>query len=381
MTAPRLLRLALTRFRNYPELTWAPGGRIVVLHGPNGSGKTNLLEAVSLLSPGRGLRGARVTEFARNGVTAPGWAVAGRFDTRDGPVEIGTGSRPDGAPDRRVFRLDGASPRSQAQLGEKLSMVWLTPQMDRLFQLGAAGRRRFLDRLVFALEPGHARQMAAFETALMGRNRVLAASADPAWLSGLEDSFARHAVAIAAGRQALVRRLNTAMAGGVAAPFPAVRLTLVDPLAERLETLPALAVEDWLRGALRDGRARDAAAGGAGLGAHRADLAIADAQSGQPAGRASTGQQKAMLVGVILGHAALMAALRGAAPMLLLDEPAVHLDAARRMALFDTLARLPSQALLTGTDAAIFAPLRAMATGFAVDGGELRQDGTFQGGG
>jgi DNA replication and repair protein RecF len=337
---PRLFRLALTRFRNYAELTWTPRGRILVLHGPNGSGKTNLLEAISLLSPGRGLRGARVADFVRNGEAASGWAVAGRFETGAGTVEIATGSRPDAAADRRVFRLDGATPRSQAEIAGRLAMVWLTPQMDRLFQLGAAGRRRFLDRLVFALEPAHARQIAAFETAMAGRNRLLAQAGDPSWLAGLEDSMARHAIAVTAARRALVRRLDAALGQGAAAPFPPASLALADPVADLLERMPALAAEDWLREALAQSRRRDAATGSAALGAHRADLAIADAASGRPAAEASTGQQKAMLVGLVLGHATLIAAMRGAAPLLLLDEPTVHLDAPRRAALFDTLVRL-----------------------------------------
>ena len=317
-----------------------------------------------------------MAEFVRNGDTASGWGVAGRFCTRDGVADIATGGRPE-APDRRVFRLDGVSPRSQADIASRVAMVWLTPQMDRLFQSGASGRRRFLDRLVYTLEPAHARQIAAFETAMAGRNRVLASGGDPAWLSGLEDSFARHAVAATAARGALVRRLDATLRNGAAAPFPAARLALIDPVAERLTREPALAAEEWLRGALRDSRSRDAASGTTALGPHRADLAIADAENDRPAAEASTGQQKAMLVGIVLGHTSLIEASRGAAPLLLLDEPTVHLDATRRSALFEALARLPSQVFVSGTDAEVFAPLRGEAEGFALDGTGLRGDAMF----
>ena len=373
----RLRRLALTQFRNYAELTWEPRGRLIVLHGANGSGKTNLLEAISLLAPGRGLRGARVAELGRRGPGATGaWAVAGRFDTLIGPAEIGTGSRPD-ASDRRVFRLDGATPRSQAEIAARMSVVWLTPQMDRLFLAGAGGRRRFLDRLVLALEPAHARQLAAYETAMAGRNRLLQGEAERPWLDGLEDAMARHGVAVAAARRALVRRLDAALGEGAAAPFPATRIGLLDPLADRLDQGPALLAEDWLRQALAASRRRDAAAGGASLGAHRADVAIADAASLRPAAEASTGQQKAMLVGIVLGHAALIAAATGTAPLLLLDEPTVHLDETRRLALFAALRRLRAPALLTGTDAAVFAPLRDAADGFRVADQAVHRDPEF----
>jgi DNA replication and repair protein RecF len=345
-----LTRLTLRDFRNYAALDWRPHGRMVVLFGPNGHGKTNLLEAISLLVPGRGLRGARVADLGRR--DGPGsWAVAAHMATPEGELAIGTGTPPEGPPERRVFRLDGAAPRSQAEIAARLAVVWLTPQMDRLFQEGLSGRRRFLDRLAYALEPAHAREVAAYETAMAGRNRLLAAGgADPAWLAGLEEQMARHAVAVTATRASLAERLSAALAAGAASPFPAARLSLLCPIAERLRAGPALAAEEWLRDALAASRVRDAAAGSASVGAHRADMGLADAATGLPAEQASTGQQKALLIGVVLGHAALLAEARGFAPLLLLDEPGVHLDADRRTALIAALERLPAQSFLTSTD-------------------------------
>ena len=371
-----LIRLALTGFRNYAALTWRPEGRVSVLYGPNGSGKTNLLEAISLLVPGRGLRGARLADLARRG--GSGWAVAGRFETPQGDIDIGTGTPPEGPADRRVFRLDGAAPRSQARVAAHVSAVWLTPQMDRLFQDGTAGRRRFLDRLVYALEPGHAREVAAHDTAMVQRNRLLAESrADAAWLAGLEDAMARHAVAATAARAALVERLNATLQAGVAGAFPAAHLALSCPIAGRLAAEPALAVEDWLRAALAAARAGDARAGSASLGAHRADMRLSDAASGLEAAQSSTGQQKALLIGVVLGHAALLAEARGAAPLLLLDEPAVHLDPGRRQALFDALAALPAQVFVTGTDRETFLSLRGVAEALRTGDDGLARDPDF----
>lgn len=358
-TGLELTRLTLGRFRNYDALAWNPGGRIVVVSGANGSGKTNLLESLSFLVPGRGLRGARIADVATSGAGA--WASHGRFSTPDGPLDIGTGTTVE-APERRVFRLDGAAPRNQAELGARVAAVWLTPQMDRLFQEGASGRRRFLDRLVYAIEPGHAREVAAHDTAMAGRNRLLAEGRrDAAWLAGLEDAMARHAVAATAARAGLVASLNAALARGIAGAFPAARITLQSPIAERLEAEPALAVEDWLRASLESARGRDATAGSAFIGAHRADMSLSDLATGLEAAQASTGQQKALLIGVILGHAALLTQSRGFAPMLLLDEPATHLDPTRRADLFAALSALPAQVFLTGTDGETFAPLRGRA--------------------
>ncbi len=374
-----LTRLMLRDFRSYADVTLPLHGRLHVVSGENGVGKTNLLEAISLLGPGRGLRGARIAEFARHAPEGPRpWAVAGRFQSPQGEFQLGTGT-PEGGPlERRVFRLDNVPLKSQAELAERLAAVWLTPQMDRLFQDGASDRRRFLDRLVWALEPHHAREVSAYDHAMAQRNRLLhEGKREPSWLAGLEEQMARHGVAAAAARRGLVARLNATLAGGLTGAFPAARLELACPMALALDQQPALAVEEAWRATWAAARGRDGAAGATLQGPHRAELGFIHAPKGIPAALCSTGEQKALLVAVVLAHAALIAAARGFAPLLLLDEVAAHLDAPRREALFAALVELPAQVFLTGTDAAVFAPLRGLAQGLRASPGILVPDADF----
>jgi DNA replication and repair protein RecF len=379
VTAPtlRLTRLMLQDFRSYATLDQAIAGRIVVVAGPNGIGKTNLLEAISLLGPGRGLRAAKGAELARRGGEGSlGWAVAGHFDGPEGEVVIGTGA--EAGQDRRSFRLDGGPVRNQAEIARHSATLWLTPQMDRLFQEAASGRRRFLDRLVWALEPTHARDVAAHDAAMTQRNRLLAEGRrDAGWLAALEDTMARHAVAAVAARRSLAGRLNGVLEAGVAGAFPAARLDLLCPIAAALDEQPALAVEDTLREGLAADRPRDAAAGGARQGAHRTDLRMVLLPKDIPAELCSTGEQKALLVAVVLAQAALVRARRGFAPLLLLDEVAAHLDPGRREALFAALAELPAQCFLTGTELQPFAPLQGLAEAFTARPGGLLQATDF----
>ncbi len=331
-------RLILTDFRSYAAATIEAAPGFVVLTGENGAGKTNVLEALSLLSPGRGLRGATLSEMAR-GEGPGGFAVAAQLD---GDVGIGTGATP-AAPERRQVRINGAG-ASATSLSEWLSVLWLTPAMDRLFSEGASGRRRFLDRLVLALEPGHGHHAARYEAAMRARNKLLAEpeGADPGWLSALEAGMAEHGQAIAAARERAVAALAERLASQPEGPFARA----------------GLALEGWrgidLAAELRASRGRDAAAGRTLVGPHRTDLAVTHLGKGQPADRCSTGEQKALLLGIVLAHADLVAEQAGRAPLLLLDEVAAHLDPIRRAALFERLAATGGQVWMTGTEPALF---------------------------
>ncbi len=329
-------RLALTEFRSYADALIEPGPEFVLLYGENGAGKTNLLEAVSLLSPGRGIRSAALSDMARKGGPG-GFAVAARLDDLD----VGTGAVAI-APDRRQVRINGA-PASANSLGEWLSVLWLTPAMDRLFTGPAGDRRRFLDRLVLALEPGHARHASRYEAAMRSRNKLLAepGGGDPAWLDGLEAQMAEHGAAIADARHRTVSALDER-----------AREAPDDRFARAV-----LALDGWsggdLASELRSGRARDSAAGRTLTGPHRQDLHVTHRSKQMPAAQSSTGEQKALLLGLVLAHAELVADRRGQPPILLLDEVAAHLDPKRRAALF---ARLEGrgQVWMTATEPDLF---------------------------
>lgn len=358
-------RLTLTQFRCHELLRLELPSLPVVLTGANGAGKTSILEALSLLVPGRGLRRARLSELARHdstGHAAGAWTVAARLQTAAGPTDVAMRWTSDhGNGERRQVLLDGQPARSQAALTAIVNVMWLTPDMDRLFTEGAAARRRFLDRLVYGLDPEHAARAAAYDRALQQRSALLRQGrADRAWLAALEDSLATSGVAIVAARREAAARLSAACRNQQG-PFPAALLQTSGSVDDWLDAAPALAVEDRLRAALAASRASDAATGGAAIGAHRSDLVVRHAKSGRAAASCSTGEQKTLLIAILLAAAALQAAGGGRVPLLLLDEVAAHLDTAHRHALFDAVAGLGGQAWYAGTDRLIFAPLNGRA--------------------
>lgn len=352
-----LNRLTLTDFRTYADALMAPGPGFVILTGENGAGKTNILEAVSLLAPGRGLRRASLSEMARDAGPG-GFAVAARL----GDVDIGTGATQQ-APERRIVRINGAAVPA-TQLSEWLSVLWLTPAMDRLFLEGAGGRRRFLDRLVLALHPGHAVHMARYEAAMRARNKLLGelTGADPAWLAALESQMAEHGCAIASMRKETVAALGERLEQVPPGIFARAALSLVGDEVEE----PGLFIQ-----VLANSRSRDAAAGRALSGPHRTDLVVTHLAKGQPAVRCSTGEQKALLLSIVLAHADLVADRVCRRPILLLDEVAAHLDPLRRGALFERLAAAGGQVWMTGTEDALFEGTPISSIRFKIAAGHI----------
>jgi DNA replication and repair protein RecF len=372
MTAAFIRRLTLSNFRSYhaAQIVLDRAGP-VVLTGANGAGKTNLIEAISLLAPGRGLRRATMEELAFSEGDGA-WAVNAEIEGMLGLATLGTGIDPpvgeESSPTRRC-RIDREAVSSATAFADHLRVVWLTPSMDPLFNGPASERRRFLDRLVLAVDAQHASRVAALERSLRSRNRLLEnAQSDPHWLDAVEHETAEVAVAVAAARAETVNRLSAALgnARDVAPEFPYAEIALEGWMEQLLPAHSALEIEDRYRALLKDSRARDAAAGRTLDGPHRSDLAVTHAAKNIPASDASTGEQKALLIRLVLAHARLIKDMTGYAPLLLLDEVVAHLDPGRRAALYDALFALGAQVWMTGADPAAFGDIVARAQVYVI---------------
>lgn len=364
-------RIVIANFRNYRDLCFATESAPVVLTGPNGSGKTNLLEAISLLVPGRGLRRAPLNELQNQTASAP-WAVAAELATPNGNLQIGTGRDPEETEvERRVIHIDGKHVRNQHALAAHVAMAWITPEMDRILAEGASTRRKWLDRLAFGFDPAHNGRVHRYEKALRERLRLLREGpAEAAWLNALEDEMAQTGVAIAAARKHLIRQLRTAIAE-TASEFPQADIAVKGMAEEALDNEPALPVEDKMRAALARTRGEDAQSGTCSAGPHRSDFAVTHRARACPAELCSTGEQKALVIAIMLATVRTLAEARQMAPLLLLDDIAAHLDDLRREALFEEIRALGVQAWLTGTDAEPFAPFLPYAQHGVVEQGSV----------
>ena len=376
MTAAAIRRLTLSNFRSYHAASLDAGANLVVLTGPNGAGKTNLIEAISFLVPGRGLRRATLEEVAfAEGDGA--WAASAEVEGMLGLATLGTGIEPPGPEDTvrsRQCRIDREPVASVAAFADHLRVIWLTPAMDQLFMGPGSERRRFLDRLVLAVDAEHTGRVNALERSLRSRNRLLEeARPDAHWLDAVEHETAELAVAVAAMRAETVRRLQGALAVRKDDAFPSAEIALDGWMERLLPEHPAVEIEDRYRTVLRDNRARDAAAGRTLDGPHLTDLSVMFPSKNIPAAEASTGEQKALLIGLVLAHAGLLAEMTGFAPVLLLDEVVAHLDPARRVALYDALGKLEAQVWMTGADPAAFTEIAAQADIFTVSPGGVER--------
>ena len=373
MPSAFIRHLTLSNFRSYRAASFDVAGNLVLLVGPNGAGKTNLIEAISLLMPGRGLRRATFEEIAFSEGDGS-WAASAEIEGMLGLATLGTGIEPpapDAAPARKC-RID-REPVTSAAFADHLRVVWLTPAMDQLFSGSASERRRFLDRLVLAVDAEHSGRVNALDRALRSRNRLLEEPCpDLHWLDAIEHETAELGVAVAALRTETVRRLQAALKARKDKTFPSAEISLDGWIERLLPDHPASEIEDRYRAVLRDNRAKDAAAGRTTDGPHLTDLAVIYAPKNIPAADASTGEQKALLIGLVLAHAGLIAEMIGSSPLLLLDEVVAHLDPARRAALYDALERLGAQVWMTGADPAAFAEISDRAEIFEISPGRVR---------
>jgi DNA replication and repair protein RecF len=375
MTPSRIHRLSLTHFRNYRAAGLTAARDIVALVGPNGAGKTNCIEAISFLSPGRGLRRATLEDVADNQGDGS-WAVSAEIEGALGLATLGTGieaPRGETQSGSRRCRIDRENVGSAAAFGDHIRMVWLTPAMDGLFMGAASERRRFFDRLVLAIDSEHSSRVSALDRSLRSRNRLLEVrNFDDHWCEAIERETAELAVAVAASRgQTAVKLAAMLRARGKDSAFPSAEIALDGWMENALLSEPATAVEDRYRNILRDTRARDAAAGRTLDGPHLTDLKVTYAPKNMPARDASTGEQKALLIGLVLAHATLVAETTGIIPLLLLDEVVAHLDPTRRSALFAELATLGAQVWLTGADPAAFGDIGSGCDIFDVENGRI----------
>ena len=375
MTPSRIHRLTLTHFRNYRAASLNVRGDMIALVGPNGAGKTNCLEAISFLSPGRGLRRATLEDVADNQGDGS-WAVSAEVEGALGLATLGTGIEPprgEAQAITRRYRIDRESVGSATAFGDHLRMVWLTPAMDGLFLGAASERRRFFDRLVLAIDSEHSSRVSALERSLRSRNRLLEVrNFDDQWCEAIERETAELAVAVAAQRgQTAVKLAARLHSRGAASAFPSAQIALDGWMENALLNEPATAIEDRYRNILRESRARDAAAGRTLDGPHLTDLRVVYAPKNMPARDASTGEQKALLIGLVLAHAALVAETTAIVPLLLLDEVVAHLDPVRRSALFTELAGLGAQVWLTGADPAAFSEIGSSGEIFDVANGQF----------
>ncbi|MGO4706398.1 DNA replication/repair protein RecF [Microvirga sp. 2MCAF38] len=374
----RITRLMLQDFRTYATLDVGVTRQLVALVGENGAGKTNILEAISLFMPGRGLRRTELSDMARN--TGPGsFAISLTLDTPYGEHRLGTGIDAPGEEMRssRLCRIDGAAVGSPIAFAEYLRVVWLTPDLDALFRGPAGDRRRFLDRLVLAVDADHGSRVNALERALRSRNRVLEENPDErAWLDAVEREVAELAIAVAAARRETTERLGALIdtTRDEASPFPFATVRLEGEIDTLVATLPAVDAEDRYRAILRENRARDRAAGRTLIGPQATDLLVRHGPKDIPANSASTGEQKALLIGLVLAHARLVGTMSGIAPFILLDEVAAHLDPRRRAGLFDALETLGGQVWMTGADPGLFAELEGRADLLHVTPGQVETE-------
>lgn len=366
-------RVTLTNFRNYQDASLRFDSAPVILTGANGSGKTNFLEAISLLVPGRGLRRSNLVDLQHFRADAP-WAVATELTTAYGALRIGTGRDP-AEPDneRRVVHIDGKHTRGQSAMAEHIAMAWITPDMDRVLTESASARRKLLDRLVYSFDPAHSGRVQRYEKAMRERLRILREGLrDAAWLRGLEDEMAQTGTAIAAARRHLIAQLRTAI-DQTSGAFPRADIGVTGIAEDALENNPALPVEDMLRAALARSREDDGQSGTTSVGAHRSDLLVTHRAKQCPADLCSTGEQKALLIAIMLAYLRVLMQHRQMSPLFLLDDIAAHLDDTRRSALFDEILSLGVQAWLTGTDTDAFQTLLPHAQHIDVEQGILRQ--------